>query len=405
MTALPSDIGVNHVLFAVAASALIMLAWSRWQRGFLWALGGISLLVLASWLSWGEAVAAVVFLAPPYLAAAYLWGRPEKGAMPVIGWVVAYQVVAFIILRRYDWLGGTTLFNHHLAIIGLSYMLFRVIHLVVEAPYLGHQPFGPWRYITYVTAFWTLLSGPIQRYDAFCQGLGSVGRPTDAEAMAMAHRTVNGLIKAFVVAPLFLPLSNLDLLRAPNAGWADFAIVFYAYPIYLYLNFSGYTDVMIGVSRLCGMKTMPENFNRPYLSRNIQDFWTRWHISFGLWIKAFVFTPVMKRLIAAGGRGRENLMMVLAVVFTFLVVGAWHGTAYSFLVFGLLHGLGVVAAAIWGGFLKRWLGRQGRKAFESHVVVRALAILLCFHYVCATLALVPNDLGNLVETLRLFAAH
>lgn len=403
MTALHLDIGINHVLFAVIASATVLVAWSPLRRWFLVAFGLASLIMIGSWLSLEEVLAATVFLAPPYLVTAYLWGRPDRAEkLPVIGLSVAYVVATFIILRRYDWLGGTSLFDHGLVIIGLSYMLFRVIHLLIEAPYLQHHRFGLWRYVSYVTAFWTLLSGPIQRYDSFSQGLATIGRPTDAEALAAAHRTVNGLIKAFIFAPLFLPLTDPNLLRAPDADWVDFALVYYAYPIYLYLNFSGYTDAMIGISRLCGMKTMPENFNRPYLARNIQDFWTRWHISFGLWIKAFLFTPLMKRLVAAGGRGRENTMMALAVIITFLIVGAWHGTTYSFLLFGLLHGLGVMVAALWGGFLAKRLGRKGRKAFESHPAVRTVAILLCIHYVFATLTLVPNDLDTLVGALRVF---
>lgn len=392
-------IAVQHVGFALIAGGMILLAWSRWKGLFPPAFFAANLVMMASWLDGPAAVALLLFLLPAYAAARHLWGRRERAEGWVIPVAVAVQTVAFILLRRYlPWP------DHPIAIVGLSYMLFRTIHLVIEAPYLGHFPLTAARYFSYVTAFWTLLSGPIQRYDDHCNGLANVGRPADPEALAAAHRAVNGLIKAFVLAPVFLKASDIGLLGGPEANWIDFAIVFYAYPIYLYLNFSGYTDTMIGVARLCGFTTLPENFNRPWLARNVQEFWTRWHMSFGVWIRAYLFTPVMKRLVTLGGSGRENPMMAASVILTFLIVGAWHGTTANFLVFGALHGLGVLTASGWGALLGRRLGKKGRKEFLARPWVRRLATVLCFHYVCATLALVPNDLNGLAAALKAFFA-
>jgi D-alanyl-lipoteichoic acid acyltransferase DltB (MBOAT superfamily) len=184
----------------------------------------------------------------------------------------------------------------------------------------------------------------------------------------------------------------------------DFVIVFYSYPIYLYLNFSGYTDVVIAISRLCGMTTMPENFNRPYLARNVQDFWTRWHMSFSTWIRDYVFTPLSKRLVAATVPGRAEAMLAVAVVLTFIIVGAWHGTTLSFVIFGLLHGFAVIVATLYGSILKRLLGSARRRAFESHRATHAVSVVACFHFVCATLALINNGLGDISRALGFFFA-
>lgn len=396
-------ISVHHIGFAVVATGLILLAWSRWKTFFPAVFLAASLVIVATWLGPLDALALAVFLAAPYPAIACLWGRKDTNGFPLMAGVIVFLVILFVYLKRYDWIAQIPLFSHPIAIIGLSFMLFRVIHLVVEAPYLGHLPFGPGRYLGFVLAFWTLISGPIQRYDAFVHGMAAIGRPPDAEALRFAHRTVTGLIKAFLIAPLFLGASDLSLLRGPSADWLDFAVVFYAYPVYLYLNFSGYTDAMIGIAGLCGMTTMPENFNRPYLARNIQDFWGRWHMSFGTWIKHYLFTPLMKSLLSIpGGRTKDVAATVAAVVITFLVVGAWHGTSASFIVFGLLHGLAVLTAVAWGMLLVRLLGKKGRRQFENRPWVRVTAIFLCFHYVCATFALIPNDLGVLARTLRHF---
>lgn len=398
-----APIAVNSLSFVAIAIALVMLAWSRWRVGFLPALAAASILVVLSWSKPIDVLALTLFLLPPYIATRIVWGRPSLRSSPVIILLVVWEVLLFIYLRKYEWAGGLDWLDHPIAVIGLSYMLFRVIHLLVEAPSLGRLPFSTVRYGAYMMAFWTLLSGPIQRYEAFCQGMDSVGRPETDDILAASHRAINGLIKAFLIAPVFLKAADLNALSAPGADWLDFAIVFYSYPIYIYLNFSGYTDFMIAVGRLCGVKTLPENFNRPYLARNLLDFWGRWHISFGTWVRTYVFTPLSTGLLRRAPSRAHNAILAVVVIVTFLIVGAWHGTTMNFLVFGLLHAGGILVTGVYGGILRSSLGRARRKSFENHPVVTALSIVLCFHYVAATILLFPNSVGDVMTVLGEFA--
>ena len=255
-------VSADSLAFATVAFGVIALAWSSPSRWFPLGLAIASLAVLATWLRPLDIAALALFVGPPYLAIRKLWGQNEAAVTRTAIVVIVWEVLLFIYLRKYEWVGDVAWLAHPVAIIGLSYMLFRVIHLIVEAPNLGHLPFGPLKYVTYIFAFWTLLSGPIQRYDAFVQGMGTAGRPELDTALAAAHRMVNGLIKAFVIAPIFLRSSDIGALTSAEANWLDFAIVLYSYPIYLYLNFSGYTDMVIAIARLCGVNTLPENFNR-----------------------------------------------------------------------------------------------------------------------------------------------
>lgn len=399
-----APIAVNSLPFIAIAIGLVMLAWSRWRTGFLPALAAASVLVALSWTKPIDVLALALFLIPPYIATRLVWGKPAFKSSPLIATLVVWEVLFFIYLRQYEWAGGLDWLDHPIVVVGLSYMLFRVIHLLVEAPSLGHLPFSTMRYSAYMMAFWTLLSGPIQRYEAFCQGLDTVGRPETGDILAASHRAVNGLIKAFLIAPIFLKAADLHAFGAPGAGWLDFAIVFYCYPIYIYLNFSGYTDFMIAIGQLCGVKTLPENFNRPYLARNLLDFWGRWHISFGTWVRTYVFTPLSTGLIRRTPPSAHNAILAMIVVVTFLIVGAWHGTTLNFLAFGLLHAAGILFTGIYGRMLKSALGRGRRKAFENHPVVHGLSVVLCFHYVAATIMLFPNSVGDLVTVLGEFAA-
>ena len=396
------SIYVNGVSFAMLASGVILFGWWGGPGKFLKGLVVANAVLLASWLAFLDFVALAGFVVPPYLVIRHLWGRPDRAAAPLMAAIITWEVALFAVLRKYEWIGTFTWLDHPIAIVGISYLLFRIIHLIVQAPELGHLPFSSIRFLAYGFAFWTLLSGPIQRYEDFCRGLDDIGRPPLGECLQSGHRAVNGLFKAFLIAPVFLETSDIALITAPGAGWLDFAIVFYSFPIYLYLNFSGYTDVMIGAAGLAGMRTLPENFNRPYFARNVQDFWGRWHMSFSTWIRYYVFQPLSKWLISRGGRNNEAAMMAGAVIVTFLAVGAWHGTTINFLVLGLLHGIAIVVTASYGSILKRVLGRRRRKAFLHHPLVHGLSVVLCFHFVCATLMLFPHSPEDIVAALFAF---
>ena len=106
-------------------------------------------------------------------------------------------------------------------------------------------------------------------------------------------------------------------------------MVFYFYPIYLYFNFAGYCDIVIAASRFFGMK-LPENFNRPYLARNVIEFWTRWHITLGTWIRDYLFMPMYKPVVERWPKRAPSLAWIFYFL-AFVVAGAWHGGTANFL--------------------------------------------------------------------------
>lgn len=395
-------VSVDSVTFVVLSGSLALLAWSPARRFFLPALAAAGAIMALSWLGWKDLVAMLVFLAVPYFAAAALWGKKEKDATVLIAGVIACQVVLFLVIKRYPWFDALGWIDHPVVVVGISYILFRQLHLVVDARFLGHSPFGFMRYIGFVLSPWTLIAGPIQRYDSFCQGLDSIGRPETGDLLAGAHRVINGLIMAFVIAPVFLEPSRITSIGHPQADWTDFLVVLYGFPIYLYLNFAGYTEIMIGAAKICGFSNLPENFNRPYLAGNTRDFWTRWHISFGLWIKHYVFTPVCTRLFKYADPKWHWLMMLIAVLIAFYVVGAWHGTTVNYLAFGILQGFGVIVSAAFEHWRKRVWGFQRAREINKMYWFRAASVLVTFHFTCASFLLLNDHPERLAEAVGNF---
>jgi hypothetical protein len=137
------------------------------------------------------------------------------------------------------------------------------------------------------------------------------------------------------------------------------------YTVYLYFNFSGYMDIVIGVGRLLG-QDLPENFNKPFLTRNFLEFWTRWHMTLSQWFKTYLFNPLMTTLIS---RIPQPAMIpylgIVAFFITFFVMGVWHGTTIVFVIYGLLMGAGASANKLWQLVMVDRLGREGYRRLSE----------------------------------------
>lgn len=395
-------IAPGGIAYVALVLGLVLLAWSGRHPMFMHALALGGVVMALSWLSPRDVVAMLAFQVAPFIAVRVLWGKKQAAAGRMAAGVIALQVILFLVFKRYDWFDVLGPLGLAVSIIGLSYILFRQIHLLIEAPFLGHLPFSLSRYVAFTLSPWTLIAGPIQRYDAFCQGLELIGRPSNDKVLAALHRTVTGLIKAFVLAPLFLPSADIELLGGTQADWIDFAVVLYSFPLYLYLNFSGYVDVVIGVARLCGFTTLPENFNHPYLARNVRDFWTRWHMSFGIWVRQYVFMPLSTALIRRAPENLGGVMMAVAVMGTFYLVGAWHGTTANFIAFGLLQGAGVVVSGAFDRTMRRMLGKQGARKLADNKLFHGASIFVTLNFTCISFLLLENQLVDLVRAFGTF---
>ena len=315
----------------------------------------------------------------------------HNAVIRIAGWlVVAAILAAFFWLKRYTFVPDQALIAFPYVTVGLSYVFFRVLHLAIDARQgAAAQRPGLVSYVNYTLNFPCLVSGPIQRYEDYRRvetnpsPLGVTGLGASIERIAI------GMFKVFVLSAPLLALqrqaighvSDGDRLTQLTAGVATLAI----YPLYLYLNFSGYTDVVIGVARWYGL-VLPENFNRPFQSENFINFWSRWHITLSTWLKTYVYQPLLLGLMTRfPSRQSEPAIVVVALFVTFFLVGAWHGQTMTFLFFGVLQGSGVALNRLYQMAMIRTLGKKRYYTLCADPFYRAVARGLTFTWFAFTL--------------------
>jgi D-alanyl-lipoteichoic acid acyltransferase DltB (MBOAT superfamily) len=317
----------------------------------------------------------------------------ERGWSKSAAWGVPVVILVYVWLKKYTFLPQGIFLHAPYFTLGLSYIFFRVLHLLFEMrDSRQKQHIGLGAYLLYTLNFTTFVSGPIQRYDEFSRdqfrsqpielGPGVIG--------LQLERIVRGYFKVNVLAMVFdlvrddalsqltqpLPLS-LKLYAASK--------LVIAYPLFLYSNFSGYIDIVIGLARLMRLR-LPENFDRPFSASSFLDFWNRWHITLSTWFKTYVYNPLLMALMRRiSSKALEPFLGVFCFFVTFFLVGIWHGRTSEFIVYGVLQGGGISVNKLWQVATARALGRKGYKSLSSNPVYIAFGRGLTFCWVAFTL--------------------
>lgn len=295
-------------------------------------------------------------------------------------------------VSRFSEVGSAGLF------VGISYLAFRTIRLTVEvrngvvpmptvAEFLGFLFFCP-----------TLSIGPITTYSTFRRSLyaaDSSVTPLDNSFL----RICKGLAKYLFLASLLSQISYSGLmLDGHKHGYFDLVVAAFAYYLFLYCNFSGFCDIVIGASGLVGLQ-IDENFRNPLAARNIQEFWSRWHMSLSFFMRDLVFQPMTKWFLRRFGAKRLNEAMIVPTVTIFLLIGIWHGLQMNYLLFGLSHGIGVVFIVYLAHFMRQRMGIQGYRDYMASPIARRAAIAITFCYVAATHFLFANTVTDMQAVL------
>lgn len=350
---------------------------------------GVSLWFITSYLDATGLAAMLLLCLVGYGFARGAQRTPRVGTVGIV-----LLTIAFIWMQRYSFLElfvPERLLPNTLVAAGLSFLFFKIVHVIVDSAGGTIGKLTLPLYLSYCLNFTAWLLGPIQRYQSF-EGQWS-GReeplaPTFEAHLDALNRVLRGLVKKYVVAEM---LAHHALMPGQDvAGVGQVLVGIYVFYFFLYFDFSGYCDIVIGIGRFMGVRP-PENFYLPFFSPNIAQFWLRVHRSLTLWLTDYVFNPSFAAFLRSNRFARRPILSAsMAMMITMLVSGLWHGTTANFLLFGLLHGVYLVTFRVFEAVLQRRLGRKGLRALRRRRLWGGLSTFLTFNvtvwaYLCFVL--------------------
>jgi D-alanyl-lipoteichoic acid acyltransferase DltB (MBOAT superfamily) len=351
-----------------------------------WAFAGLNLAFLALHTRPGESRTLLGIIAAAVLAWLVLRGAGIRGrGGALFAWLGGSSVLALFLIHKLPRATvGRDLARLEVAMVGIgfSYVALRLVDVARAIRDGRHRPPDLPSTINYLLPFHMLAAGPIQAYDEFVAQPAVPPAPTAVRALEAIERVASGLFKKFVLA------NYLDrlLLTGFHARGPYFFLEMQLNFIWLYLDFSAYSDVAVGLGMFMGVAT-PENFRRPYLARNVTDFWERWHISLSQFIRRHLFFPVQLGLMRWTD-GRSPLLTVsVALTVSFVCCGLWHGLTLPWLAWGLFQSAGLIVCNLYRVALTRRLGRKGVKAYLANRWIHLAAILLTFEFAAIAVAI------------------
>ena len=228
--------------------------------------------------------------------------------------------------------------------IGISFYTFQTISYVVDA-YKG--VIVPTRnlldYTFYMSFFPHLVAGPIVRARHFLPQIDKPAKLTRDDLGDGFYLVVKGLIKKAIIADYVSQYADLVFAAPGNYSGFENLMAMYAYTLQIYCDFSGYSDMAIGIAKWMGFDLGP-NFNTPYISRNVTEFWRRWHISLSTWLRDYVY-------ISFGGNRKGEFNQYIFLLLTMLIGGFWHGPSWKFVIWGAAHGVALVLHKIFHKYI------------------------------------------------------
>ncbi|WP_048782849.1 D-alanyl-lipoteichoic acid biosynthesis protein DltB [Streptococcus sp. 263_SSPC] len=295
----------------------------------------------------------VYILAISLIFAGTIYGQSKKMVVYLVAFII-YQYLLVMLSNRLEkkWLKTLSLLSvvplvinkifaitslHLMAFIGISYMSFKTIQIMIEiSDGIIKEKYSFLDYLQFLLFFPTVSSGPIDRSRRFFDDIKTI-MPREAYlelAGTGVYRVVLGLLyKIMFSTYVYQMLSALK-----NTGTLTYSVKYmYLYTLYLFFDFAGYSLMAVGTSNILGVQT-PMNFNKPFLSIDIKDFWTRWHITLSTWLRDFVFSRVLmnamkKKLFKSRLQNASFAYMV-----NMCVMGFWHGLSISYVIYGVYHG-------------------------------------------------------------------
>lgn len=295
--------------------------------------------------------------------------------------VLSILPLAIVKILQSSWLGGHQIHFHESKLIefvgflGISYVTFKSVQLIMEIRDGSIKEIKVWKLIQFISFFPTISSGPIDRYKRFVKDDKKV--PTSGEyrelVLKAIHMIMLGFLYKYIIA-YFIQVYAVNPLQLNLHGFTHMWLYMYAYSLYLFFDFAGYSLFAIAVSYLYGIKT-PPNFNQPFKVKNIKDFWNRWHMTLSFWFRDCIYMRSLFYMSRKKLLKSQFAMSNMAFFLNFFIMGIWHGLEVYYIVYGLYH----AALFIGYGYYERW--RKNHPPRWQNGFTTALSIIITFHFV------------------------
>jgi len=350
---------------------------------FLQAKNGILLIASLIFYAWGEPKNILLMLIS--IAANYIFGimmgkyKENKRIRKV--WLtlsVTFNLGMLFYFKYFNFFTGGR-FTYVILPIGISFFTFQIMSYVIDVyrDQVGVQK-NIFLLALYISFFPQLIAGPIVRYIDIEEQLAN--RSVNLESFSSGiYRFARGFAKKILISNTVALLA--DTIFGMTEGLTGFAawIGIIAYSLQIYYDFSGYSDMAIGLGRMFGFEFL-ENFNYPYISISVQDFWRRWHMSLSTWFRDYLYIPL-------GGNRKGNARTYINLIIVFACTGFWHGAAFTFIVWGMYHGLFLIIERSKAGKLIRSLPKTVGSVYTLLIVIigwvifRADTLTIAFQYI------------------------
>ena len=374
----------------------------------------LSQLIAQKRMNWYQIIVSLIFLFITFSGPSY------KQGIALIGYVI-FETILIGAYHQYrtkkngNWVFYIAVFlaiiplifdkvvpfvDHHpslLSFLGISYLTFRSVQMIMEMRDGVIKEFHPWRFIQFLVFFPTISSGPIDRYRRFEKDyLNPPDRETYVNLMSKGvYNLFIGCLYKFIFAYVIGSMAMPFIAQAAteNTGavriWCIIGYM-YAYTLDLFFDFGGYSRFAVGMSYLMGYD-VPINFNKPFLSWNIKEFWNRWHMSLSFWFRDFIYMRLMFTLLKKKVFKSRIVASNVGYFALFLIMGFWHGLTWYYITYGLYMALAICINDAWLRFK-----RKHRKQIPHNKFTHAFAVFLTFNVVAVGLLIFSGFLNNFI---------
>lgn len=393
----------QYFLYVITATLPIFIGLF-FKKRFGWYEILVSLFFIVTMLTGGKtnqlAALGIYLIWQIVLVLFYKHYRKSKDGKWVFYLVSFLSLLPIIFVKVQPTINGT---QSLLGFLGISYLTFRSVGIIIELRDGVIKDLKMWEYLRFLLFMPTFSSGPIDRFKRFNENYQTI--PERDELLDMLAESVRyimwGFLYKFILAHilgeiLLPPLKNLAL---QTGGFFNYYVVavMYTFGLELFFDFAGYSMFALAISNLMGIRS-PINFNKPFLSRDLKEFWNRWHMSLSFWFRDFVFMRMVMVMTRKKLFKNRNVTSSIAYILNMLLMGFWHGITWFYIAYGLFHGVGLVINDAWvrkKKTLNKERKKAGRPPLPENRWVQLLGMVITFHVVMVSFLIFSGFLNDL----------